>query len=294
MGTEIERKFLVAGDLDVLVGHPSAAVEQGYLAHARAGAEVRLRRLDSACFLTVKGGSGLVRSEHEVAVDPAQFDALWPATEGARLSKRRYTVPLGNATASVDVYEDRLAGLVTAEVEFEDEAAAGAFQPPDWFGPEVTGQDAYANKNLATAPGAPTPARLPARHLGLVTVVVPDYDEALAFYVGTLAFELLEDTPLEPGKRWVVVRPRGGRESGLLLARATTDDQRAHVGRQTGGRVAFFLCTDDFAADYERMRNSGVLFEEQPRQESYGEVAVFQDPFGNRWDLLQLSRKADT
>ncbi|MFD7510372.1 VOC family protein [Streptomyces sp. NPDC059853] len=124
-------------------------------------------------------------------------------------------------------------------------------------------------------------------HIGLVTVVVRDYDEAIAFYVTALGFELVEDTPLDGGKRWVVVRPPGARETGVLLARAATSDQIAHIGDQTGRRVGWFLTTDDFDRDYARMRAAGVRFEEQPRHEAYGTVAVFQDLYGNRWDLLQ-------
>jgi catechol 2,3-dioxygenase-like lactoylglutathione lyase family enzyme len=125
------------------------------------------------------------------------------------------------------------------------------------------------------------------RHLGLVTVVVTDYDEAVAFYTRLLGFELVEDTPLEGGKRWVVVRPRGARETALLLARAANPRQRARVGDQTGGRVALFLNTDRFDRDHRRMTAAGVVFEGPPRREPYGMVAVFHDLYGNRWDLIQ-------
>jgi catechol 2,3-dioxygenase-like lactoylglutathione lyase family enzyme len=124
-------------------------------------------------------------------------------------------------------------------------------------------------------------------HLGLATLVVRDYDEAIAYYVDVLGFELREDTPLGAGKRWVVVAPPGARETGLLLARAATAGQEARVGDQTGGRVGWFLHTEDFAGDYERLRAAGVAFEETPRTEPYGTVAVFRDRYGNRWDLLQ-------
>jgi catechol 2,3-dioxygenase-like lactoylglutathione lyase family enzyme len=124
-------------------------------------------------------------------------------------------------------------------------------------------------------------------HLGLVTVVVAHYDEALAFYVGVLGFELLEDTRLDEAKRWVVVRPPGATETGLLLARAVNDAQRAAIGAQAGGRVAFFLETDDFPADHARMLAAGVRFVEEPRREPYGTVAVFEDLHGNRWDLVE-------
>ncbi|MBO0656809.1 VOC family protein [Streptomyces triculaminicus] len=124
-------------------------------------------------------------------------------------------------------------------------------------------------------------------HLALVTLVVRDYDEAIAFYVDAVGFELREDTPLGDGKRWVVIAPPGSRESGMLLARAADAAQEARVGDQTGGRVGFFLYTDDFARDHARMRTAGVHFIEQPRHEPYGTVAVFQDLYGNRWDLLE-------
>ncbi|MFB7556422.1 VOC family protein [Streptomyces brevispora] len=124
-------------------------------------------------------------------------------------------------------------------------------------------------------------------HIALVTLVVRDYDEALAFYTDALGFELVEDTDRGDGSRWVVVRPRGTRGSGLLLARAKDEEQGACVGAQTGGRVGFFLHTEDFAADHARMLAAGVRFLEEPRHEVYGSVAVFEDLYGNRWDLLQ-------
>jgi catechol 2,3-dioxygenase-like lactoylglutathione lyase family enzyme len=123
-------------------------------------------------------------------------------------------------------------------------------------------------------------------HVGLVTLVVRDYDEAIAFYTGPLGFELRADTALGDGKRWVVVAPPGA-ATGLLLASADGPAQEARAGDQTGGRVAFFLNTDDFARDHERMLAAGVIFEEPPRNEPYGTVAVFRDLCGNRWDLVQ-------
>ncbi|MEV4921321.1 VOC family protein [Streptomyces roseoverticillatus] len=126
-------------------------------------------------------------------------------------------------------------------------------------------------------------------HLGLATVVVRDYDEAIAFYRDALGFELLEDTRIDSEKRWVVMAPPGARETAVLLARAVTGDQEARVGDQTGGRVGWFLNTDAFERDYERMRAAGVAFEEEPRREPYGTVAVFRDLYGNRWDLIQLN-----
>ncbi|MEV3933170.1 MULTISPECIES: VOC family protein [unclassified Streptomyces] len=124
-------------------------------------------------------------------------------------------------------------------------------------------------------------------HIALVTLVVRDYDEALSFYTGALGFELVEDTDRGDGSRWVVVRPRGSSGSGLLLARAGDGEQGERVGTQTGGRVGFFLHTEDFAGDHARMLAAGVRFLEEPRHEVYGSVAVFEDLYGNRWDLLQ-------
>ena len=123
----------------------------------------------------------------------------------------------------------------------------------------------------------------------MVTLLVPDYEAGLAFYVDRLGFVLIENSDLGAGKRWVVVRP-GPDGAALLLARASDVGQAAAIGRQAGGRVGFFLETDDFEADHARLRAAGVRFEEQPRRERYGEVAVFVDPFGNRWDLIAPAR----
>lgn len=120
--------------------------------------------------------------------------------------------------------------------------------------------------------------------LGAVALVVPDYDAAIAFYVGALGFRLTEDLPMGT-KRWVAVEPPGG-GCRLVLARAEGAAQQAAIGNQTGGRVGFFLHTDDFARDHAAMQAAGVFFEEAPRQMPYGTVAVWRDPFGNRWDLI--------
>jgi catechol 2,3-dioxygenase-like lactoylglutathione lyase family enzyme len=126
-------------------------------------------------------------------------------------------------------------------------------------------------------------------HLGLVAVVVSDYDAAISFFVGTLGFELAEDSPALTNdgraKRWVVVRPPGA-VTGLLLAQADGPDQAAAVGNQAAGRVGFFLHVDDFDAAYRRMTAAGVEFLQPPRAEAYGQVAVFRDIAGNKWDLL--------
>lgn len=127
--------------------------------------------------------------------------------------------------------------------------------------------------------------------LAMVTLVVPDYDAAIDFYVGVLGFTLVEDRELTPAKRWVVVDAGGG--TRLLLARAADDIQAQAIGRQAGGRVGFFLETDDFAASHRAFAAGGVVFEEAPRAEPYGTVAVFRDPFGNRWDLIEHQRGTD-
>jgi catechol 2,3-dioxygenase-like lactoylglutathione lyase family enzyme len=122
--------------------------------------------------------------------------------------------------------------------------------------------------------------------IATVTLVVPDYDAAIAFYCGALGFELIEDTVLDTTKRWVRVTPKGGGVA-LLLAKADGASQTAVIGNQTGGRVGFFLETDNFARDHDAFRNKGVVFTEEPRHEAYGTVCVFRDPFGNLWDLIE-------
>ncbi|WP_170774550.1 VOC family protein [Ruegeria lacuscaerulensis] len=124
--------------------------------------------------------------------------------------------------------------------------------------------------------------------LHAVTLVVPDYDEAIAFYTQTLSFSLLQDIDLGGGKRWVRVAPAGSELGSLLLAQADGPEQAAAIGNQTGGRVGFFLQTDDFQRDYTAMKAAGVTFEETPRHEPYGTVVVWRDPFGNRWDLIEF------
>jgi catechol 2,3-dioxygenase-like lactoylglutathione lyase family enzyme len=124
-----------------------------------------------------------------------------------------------------------------------------------------------------------------------VTLVVRDYDEAIAFFVGKLDFTLIEDTYMPAqDKRWVVVAPRGSTGTRLLLARAGNDRQRAAVGNQTGGRIGFFLGTDDFWRDYRAMTAAGVKFTREPSVEPYGTVAVFEDLYGNLWDLLERTQ----
>src|SRR5262245_12482155 len=122
--------------------------------------------------------------------------------------------------------------------------------------------------------------------LARVALVVRDYDEAVAYFTSVLGFELIEDTPLGGGKRWVVVKPRGPGGAELLLAKAADPKQLDRVGDQTGGRVFLFLRTDDFDREYAAMTSNGVKFVEGPRKETYGKVAVFEDLYGNRWDLV--------
>ena len=131
-----------------------------------------------------------------------------------------------------------------------------------------------------------------AQTLGYVSLVVRDYDEALAFFTQSLGFTVVEDSLAKDrngeNKRWVLVRPPGSRGTDLLLARASTPEETSRIGNQTGGRVFLFLHTDDFWPDYREMSARGVKFPEAPRQEKYGTVAVFEDLYGNKWDLLQL------
>ncbi len=128
------------------------------------------------------------------------------------------------------------------------------------------------------------------QHFSLVAITVREYDEAIEFYVNTLGFTLLEDTDLGNGKRWVRVRPPGASGTALLLARAVTEEQRASVGNQTGGRVFLFLETDDFDRDFERYASLGVRFVRGPVDEEFGRVAVFEDLYGNKVDLIGRSR----
>ncbi|MFV9504973.1 MAG: VOC family protein [Oscillochloridaceae bacterium umkhey_bin13] len=124
------------------------------------------------------------------------------------------------------------------------------------------------------------------QYLSAVTFLVRDYDEAISYFTQRLGFTLLEDTPLSPSKRWVVVAPPGSTGCNLLLARAANPEQAAVIGRQGGGRVFMFLRTDDFWRDYDAMQAQGIAFCEAPRYEEYGTVVVFEDLYGNRWDLV--------
>ena len=129
-----------------------------------------------------------------------------------------------------------------------------------------------------------------AQRIGLVSLVVDDYDDALAFFIGKLGFSLAEDTVVPAqSKRWVVVTPPGANGSRLLLARASTEEQKSRIGSQAGGRVFLFLYTDDFWRDYERYQANGIVFVREPKREPYGMVAVFKDLYGNLWDLLEPS-----
>jgi catechol 2,3-dioxygenase-like lactoylglutathione lyase family enzyme len=125
------------------------------------------------------------------------------------------------------------------------------------------------------------------RRIATVALLVADYDEAIAWYMEKLGFRLIQDVDLGGGKRWVTVAPGGQVGAHLLLARAEGDGQRSRIGHQTGGRVAFFLETDDFSRDHKSMLARGVTFREEPRVEAYGTVAVFADLYGNLWDLIE-------
>jgi catechol 2,3-dioxygenase-like lactoylglutathione lyase family enzyme len=126
--------------------------------------------------------------------------------------------------------------------------------------------------------------------IGYIALVVRDYDEAIAWYTRMLGFTLVEDTPLTPEKRWVLVAPPGKQSPSLLLARATTPEQQSRIGNQTGGRVFLFLHSDNFQRDYENFKSRGVQFVRPPSEGSYGTVAVFEDLYGNKWDLLELRK----
>ncbi|MDU8887206.1 VOC family protein [Yeosuana sp. MJ-SS3] len=125
------------------------------------------------------------------------------------------------------------------------------------------------------------------QRIGHIALVVKDYDEAIDFYINKLEFSLLEDTKLSQEKRWVVIAPKGARECSLLLAKAANEEQANSIGNQTGGRVFLFLFTDDFSRDYEKLKSKNVNFIRPPQEYDYGTVAVFEDLYGNKWDLLQ-------
>lgn len=125
------------------------------------------------------------------------------------------------------------------------------------------------------------------QHIAHIALVVKDYDDAIEFYTKKLDFDLIEDTKLDEFKRWVLVRPPNANECCLLLAKAANEEQKASVGNQTGGRVFLFLYTDDFWRDYEKMKQRGITFIRPPKEETYGTVAVFEDLYGNLWDLLE-------
>lgn len=146
---EIERKFLVTHLPSELERLDGVRIDQGYLVVGEDGSEARVRRAGATLTLTVKRGGGLVRSEHEVELTEEQFETLWPTTEGRRVQKVRRAAGDGPVVVELDVYSGSLAGLIVAEVEFPSVEAAGAFQPPDWFGPEVTDDARYKNRALA-------------------------------------------------------------------------------------------------------------------------------------------------
>jgi CYTH domain-containing protein len=152
---EIERKFLVRKLPPSLEQYRSARIEQGYIATADDGTEVRVRRRDGAPVLTIKSGGGRSRLEEEISIDAERFARLWPLTEGRRLEKTRHLIPTdAGLTIEVDIYSGDLTGLIVAEVEFSSEDEADAFEPPDWLGPEVTDDPRFKNQNLARE-GAP-------------------------------------------------------------------------------------------------------------------------------------------
>lgn len=150
MASEIERKFLISEVPEDIEEYDHALIEQGYLSIGFDGSEVRLRRTDKGLFtLTTKTKGDLVRGEWEIYLSESQFNALWPATEDKRIEKTRFSIPRRRETVELDIYAGRLVGLCIAEVEFPDIAAAQEFNPPDWFGPDVTNDAAYKNQQLA-------------------------------------------------------------------------------------------------------------------------------------------------
>lgn len=156
-GVEIERKWLVIEPPPEVLSAPSERIEQGYLTIGSDGDETRVRRRGARCYLTVKSGSGLVRGEYEIELSEAQYEALWPATAGARLVKRRHILRADDGhTIEVDIYEGALSGLTVAEVEFDDPWGATSFITPYWFDREVTDAAAYKNQRLALD-GLPAP-----------------------------------------------------------------------------------------------------------------------------------------
>lgn len=161
MGIEIERKFLVRRLPAELNRRDGAALRQGYLIATETGIELRIRQKKEAFYQTVKMGSGLARTEIEIELTRVQFQQLWPFTAGRRVTKTRFTLPVGAHTAELDCFEGDLAGLTLVEVEFDSVAASTAFDPPDWFGREVTEDECYKNKHLAVH-GAPKSKTKPA------------------------------------------------------------------------------------------------------------------------------------
>ena len=158
-GVEIERKFVVAELPPGMAEHPGQRIEQGYLAIAPDGVEVRVRRRDGQATLTVKSGPAQVRTEEELAIDKRRFESLWRLTEGRRVSKTRHELPLeGGLTAELDVYDGAHDGLLTVEIEFPSLEASEGFAPPPWIGREVTGDARYANQSLALAGRPPADA----------------------------------------------------------------------------------------------------------------------------------------
>ena len=130
------------------------------------------------------------------------------------------------------------------------------------------------------------------QHLAMVAIIVRDYDEAILYYTKTLSFILVEDTVLSESKRWVIISPPGSSGCNLLLAKAANEEQKSHIGNQTGGRVFLFLYTDDFWRDYKDLQEKGVDFVREPSSETYGTVSVFKDLYGNLWDLIEPKNKS--
>ncbi len=152
---EIERKFLIDAPPAGWKRRPHTKIVQGYFPITSNQLEIRLRRLGAKFFLTIKNGRGHSRQEEEIKLRKEQFDSLWPLTRGARIAKTRYRLPFSGHTIEMDVYEGRHRGLITADVEFDSARQSNLFEPPDWFGGEITGHRRYANERLARRGGLP-------------------------------------------------------------------------------------------------------------------------------------------
>lgn len=230
---EIERKFLVESLPEDLDRYPHEEIRQGYIAIAEDGTEVRLRKKGNGYFLTVKSGGSKIRPENEIEITEDQFNSLWPTTEGKQLEKVRYYIPYGNQTIELDIYRGQLAGLISAEVEFESPEKSDQFSPPEWFGREVTDNQRYKNQNLALR-GLPKEIQ-PQKEKTQEKLAIPEYDlEPGITRLGKLVKEKLSGQ-----KGPVIVQIAGGSASGktsVVAARL----------KEMFGKEAMILSMDDY------------------------------------------------